>query len=327
MPRLRRASVLSQLVVAAGLMVLGGMRLARAQDQPAAAPAGSDAVVMTVGDQKITAAEFEKIVSALPPQFQDSLERMGKRGFAEQLANLLSLTQEAQKRKLDQTDEFQRMVEFDRKVLLAQLVMNQIAEELGPVGKEEVDYYYQTHKDDYEQAKVTGIYIPFVPPGSAISLNTQTSSARPQYTEQEAERKALELRARINSGQNMGLLAKAESVHPTAAKSGDFGYIGQSSSGLDPKLVTAIFALQPHVVSAPLKGKGGYYLFRVESRRSQPLDEVAKEIQGSLSIEKLNRRMETLKDTYPVTLDPTYFAESAPSKPAAPATPPAPRAR
>ena len=314
---LQKALRLRQLTVVVGLLILGTTRPVLAQDQPASAPSNPDQVVMTVGDKKITAAEFEKIASALPPQFQDSLAQMGKRGFAEQLANLLSLTMEAEKRKLDQTEQFQGMVEFDRRVLLAQLTMKQIADELGPVGKDEVDYYYQTHKDDYEQAKVTGIYIPFAPPGTAISLNNKSSSGKPQYTAEEAERKALELRARINSGQNMGLLAKATSVHQTAAKNGDFGYISHSGSDLDPRLVSAIFALQAHTVSAPLKDKGGYYLFRVESRRTQPFTEIEKDIQSSLSLAKLSRRMETLKDDYPTTLDAAYFAEPAAGKPSA----------
>ena len=92
MPRLRRALILRQLPLSAGLLILGSARPVRAEDQPAGAPSNPDQVVMTVGDKKITAAEFEKIASALPPQFQDSLARMGKRGFAEQLANLLGLT-------------------------------------------------------------------------------------------------------------------------------------------------------------------------------------------------------------------------------------------
>src|SRR5262249_24860033 len=64
------------------LMILGSARLSFSQNEAAEADSGSQ-VVMIVGDRKITASEFEKITSALPPQFQDSLVRMGKRGFAE----------------------------------------------------------------------------------------------------------------------------------------------------------------------------------------------------------------------------------------------------
>jgi parvulin-like peptidyl-prolyl isomerase len=268
---------------------------------------------MTIGDRKITAAEFERIASALPPQFQNSLATMGKKDFADQLASLLSLSMEGEKRQLDQSEMFQRMVQFDRRVLLAQLTTNQLMAEFSAVGKEEVGYYYQTHQQDYEQVKVTGIYIPFAPIHSATSINTQTLSAKPVYTEQQADRKVLELRARINSGQSMAALAKAESVHPTASKGGNFGYIDRGSTALDPKFVAAIFAMQPHQVSAPLKDKSGIFLFRIEDKRVQPLEEIEKSIQASLGIEKLNRRIETLKENYPVTLNPKYFADSPPA--------------
>jgi hypothetical protein len=313
--------LLGWLSPAMGLLLLSGAAVplsAQGQTAVGQPPAASEAVspdevVMTIGDRKITAAEFERIASALPPQFQNSLATMGKKGFADQLASLLSLAMEGEKRQLDQSEIFQRMVEFDRGVLLAQLTMNQLMAEFSAVGKEEVGYYYQTHQQDYEQVRVTGIYIPFIPANRAISINPQPLSAKPEYTEQQAERKVLEVRARINSGQNMAALAKAESVHPTASKGGDFGFIDRGSSTLDPKYVTAIFALQPHQVSAPLKDKSGFYLFRIEQKRVQPLEEIEKSIQASLGIEKLNRRIETLKENYPVTLNPKYFADSPPA--------------
>jgi peptidyl-prolyl cis-trans isomerase C len=287
-------------------------------DAPTAASVGPNDVVLQIGDKSFTAAEFEKIMTALPPQFRATLPQLGKKGFAEQFANLYGLSLEGEKRKLDQTDEFQRMMEFDRHVLLAQLAMNAVAAESGPVGDEEVSYYYQTHSQDFEQFKVTGIYIPFSTRSSSPTDFPQTISAKPEYTEQEAQRKALEMRARVQSGQNMASLAKLVSQHPTAAKGGDFGYLGHDQKVLDAKIANAIFALQPHQVSAPLKDKSGYYVFRVEEKRVQPLEEVEPVIQTSLSIQKMNRRLEAVRDGYTVTLNPNYFSDAPAASPSAP---------
>jgi peptidyl-prolyl cis-trans isomerase C len=271
-------------------------------------------VVLTVGDRKFTAAEFESLLSGLPPQYQ----ALGRKGFAGEYANLLSLVMEGEKRQLDQSDEFRRMLDFNRQVLLAQLVMSKLAEQYGSVGPEEVNYFYQTHQQDFEQAKVTGIFVPFAAPGGSSS-GTRTTSAMPQLTEQQAMTKALQLRARIQSGQDMAALAKTESQHPTAAKGGDFGYIARNAQGgpLPQGLVTAIFALQPTRVSAPLREGNGLFLFRMEEKRIQPLEELQAQIQAILGREKLGRHLEVLKESYPVTLHPGYFAEAPAAAPPA----------
>ena len=68
----------------------------------AAAPVDKDKVVLTVGSEKITVAQYEQLVSGLQPQYQTYARGAGKRQFVEQLVQVKLLAQEAQKRKLDQ---------------------------------------------------------------------------------------------------------------------------------------------------------------------------------------------------------------------------------
>ena len=57
-----------------------------ATPSPAAAPAqGFDKVVLTVGNEKMTAGEFDKFVDALPEQYRAAAKGPGKRQVAEQL--------------------------------------------------------------------------------------------------------------------------------------------------------------------------------------------------------------------------------------------------
>jgi PPIC-type PPIASE domain len=305
------------------LLLLACAGTALCQGQPAGAPNSMDVkpdeVVLTIGDKTFTAAEFEKIISALPPQFQATLASLGKKGFAEQFGSLMGLAMEGEKRQLDQGEAFQQMLEFERRVLLAQVTMNAVATESSTVGAEEVSYYYQTHSQDFEQVRVTGIYVSFAPPSRSSHGGVQTFSAIPAYTEQQAERKALELRVRIQSGQDMATLAKTESDHPTAAKGGDFGYLGRNQTQLPAKIVAAIFSLQPHQITPPLKQGSGFFIFRVEDKRVQPLEEVQQSIQASLGIQKMNRKLEILKESYPVELNPNYFTDAPETSPAPPA--------
>jgi hypothetical protein len=313
-----RMAVLGTLTLISGFFVAMSFPTSvRAQAPAATAAAGTVSpaeVVFSIGDRKFTAAEFDAMFALLPPQYQS----LGKKGFADEFAALLGLVIEAEQQQLDQSDQFRRMVDFNRHALLAQLMMGKLAEQYGSVGPEEVSYFYQTHQQDFEQAKVTGIYIPFGSPTGSAS-GTRTASAMPQLTEQQAMNKAMQLRMRIQSGQNMAEIAKAESEHPTASKGGDFGYVNRNAQGgpLPPNLVSAIFTLQTSRVSAPIKDRSGYFIFRMEEKRIQPLEELQSQIQAILGREKLSRRLEVVKQNHPATLHPGYFAD-APA-----ATPPA----
>src|SRR5438034_1003586 len=69
---------------------------------PAEAPAqGFDKVVLKVGDEKMTVADFEKFIETLPEQHRAAARGASKRQVADQLVNLKILAQEARKRKLD----------------------------------------------------------------------------------------------------------------------------------------------------------------------------------------------------------------------------------
>src|SRR4051794_19087868 len=66
----------------------------------AAAPAVTEPgkVVLTIGNEKITAAQYDDLVNSLPAQYQTYAKGPGKRAFAEQLAQVKVLSAEAEKR-------------------------------------------------------------------------------------------------------------------------------------------------------------------------------------------------------------------------------------
>ncbi len=295
----------------------------------AAAPAPSavapDEGVRTSGDHKFTAAQFDQILQDLPAQYQATMISIGKKQFASQYANLLSLSIEAEERHLDQTEEFRHMVDFDRKMLLAQLVMNDLARVAGAVSADEVREYYDSHPEQYSQVHVRGIYVPFSvatpsDPGARPPLGTQPETTKPQLTEQEAQTKIQDLRRRVESGEDMAALAKAESDHPTASAGGDFGFLMRGQ--LAPELTDTIFSLAPGQLSEPVRDRFGFFLLRVEEKRVQPLLEVQAAIQTNLSNLKLQASMQKLQQSYAVTLNPRYFPDKQPSGEPAPAPAP-----
>jgi parvulin-like peptidyl-prolyl isomerase len=290
-----------------------------ATPQATAPAADSGQVVIKVGELQITAREFEQLVASLPPQFRNMVATLGRKGFAEQYGNLLALALEGEKRGLDQSERFQRMLEFDRKMLLAQEAMSQVAAETGPTRAEDVASYYNSHLSDYEQVRVRAIYIPFsidTPVAGALEpLGKQEGEEKRQLTETQARDRAAELRTRISTGEDMAAVARAESDHPTAAQGGDFGFVSRGQ--LAPEITAVIFGLQVHELSEPVRDRFGYFLFRAEEKRSQPLAEVQQGIQQNLGVQRLNSNLEKVRAAYQVVLNEEYFSDEPP----APVTP------
>ncbi len=289
-----------------------------------AAPVGPDEVVLTIGEVKITAAEFEKVMAALPPQFGGTVNSMGKRGFAEQYANLRGLAMEGEKRQIDQTENFQQMMAFQRILQLAQVTLNEVANAGTVIRPGEITEYYESNQSEFEQLKLRGIFISFqsgaAPAGSPPQPGGgQAGSARHQRTEAEARTKAESLMNRIRAGEDMATLARTDSDHASFAKSGDFGSVNRGQFA--PEISNAVFALEPNLVSEPLRDPGGFFLFRVEEKSVQPLEEVQASIRSNLRQQKLGTVLAKVRSDYPITFNPRYFSESAPAGAATPATP------
>src|SRR5262245_10801050 len=74
--------------------------------KPAETPAAADSpdkVVLSVGDEKMTAGQFQEFVNTLPDQYRSPAAR---RQIVDKLVDLKTLAQEARKRKIDQTSGF-----------------------------------------------------------------------------------------------------------------------------------------------------------------------------------------------------------------------------
>jgi len=268
--------------------------------------------VLKVGETALTAAEFEKMVQALPPQFAAALQTIGRRGFAQQYASMLVLAQEGRRRKLDQGGPFGQMLAFDRIFLLSQLAASAIAESLGAVSQEDVSYYYSSRKEDFEQVKARGIYIPFEPSSGASGISVippaglaSAVNQRQRLTEAQALAKVRDLEQRIRAGESMDRVARQESQHPTASEGGDFGYVRRDQ--FETRVANALFALQPTRLSQPIKDSSGYYLFMVEQKRIQPLEEVRNMIENNLRQEKLSQLIGNLTKDTPIELNPKFF--------------------
>jgi len=272
-------------------------------------------VVMTIGDDKITAAQYDQLVNALPPQYQKPARGPQKRQIAEQMAQLKVLSVEAQKRGIDQQPVVKQQIAFDRENVLAQALFNELQKNVK-VDDAEIQAYYDAHKSEFETVKARHILIRFK--GSAVPLRPGMK----ELSDEEALAKAQDIRKQLLAGGDFITLAKAESDDTgSGANGGDLGTFkhGQMVGAFE----TAAFALPVGQLSEPVKTQFGYHIIKVEEKQTKTVADAKEEIAAKLRPEIARKEIEELRKKASITFDDGYFGPAAPKPP----TPPAPAAK
>jgi peptidyl-prolyl cis-trans isomerase C len=283
-------------------------RVQAQQAAPAAKPpADPDKVVLTVGDQKVTEAQFDDMVNSLPAQYQQMARGAGKRQFAEQLVQVMVLSQEAEKRKMDQDPKLKQSLAFQRENLLASALF-QSMQEAAKVDDAAVEKYFNEHKSDYEVLKARHILI------RVKGAPMQAIAGKPELTDEEALAKAQAIRKRLEAGEDFATIAKAESDDAGSGAQG--GDLGEFRKGMMvPPFEAAAFAAKVNEVTEPVKTPFGYHLIKVESHVTKSLDEVKPEIEKKLRPEIARTEVEQMRKSATVLMDDAFFGPTPPAAP------------
>jgi peptidyl-prolyl cis-trans isomerase C len=268
-----------------------------------------DRVVIAVGNEKITAAQFDQIISAIPAQYQPSARGAGRKQFADNLVRIMVLAQEGKRRKLDESPMYKTQVTFQNSNILAGLTYDQMGKDMK-IDDAELHKYYDTHRNEYEQVKARHILIRFK--GSPLPLKP----GQKDLTDEEALAKVQDLRKQIAGGKDFAEIAQQESEDTgSGAKGGDLGFFHRGQ--MVPPFETAAFALKPGDLSEPVKSPFGYHLIKVETHETKSFDEMKPEIEKKIRPDMAQKSLEELQKQSGVQMDPEFFGT-------APAVPPAP---
>jgi hypothetical protein len=286
---------------------------ARAAAKPASA-AGCKTV--------ITRAQFEKLADALNPQ----MPLPTKRQLAEAYPRLLLFGQKAREMGLDKEPQFQEMMRFATLQLLAQNLTRNLQKKAGNIPETEVAKYYQDNPTRFQQVELLRIFIP-----KSKQHAPEAGSAAPPKEDTAADQAAMK--------------AVAEKIHAEAAAGGDFQKLQQeafAAAGINsqspnvnlgkltreglPTNQQQVFELQAGQVSELLDDPGGYYIYKVVSKQTIPLEQARGEIHNFLEQQSFRKQMEAMIGSVKPELNQAYFAGPGPRRGAAPTTPPANKA-
>ena len=260
-------------------------------------PVALDAVVITVGDEKITRAQFEALLAGLPEQAR----AQGKRKLGEQLAEIKSMAQEARKRKLDQTPETKALIALQTDSALASVLYREISS--GAKADEAATRaYYDSHKAQFETVKASHILVRYK--GSPVPLRPNQKEMTPE----EALAKAQEIRKKLADGGDFATIAKAESDDTGTAQNG--GALGSFSKGqMVPEFEKAAFSLPIGQLSEPVKTQFGYHIIRVDEKSEKAFQDAKGDLEKQMKPQMAQQAAQEIRKQAQVTLDDNYFGK------------------
>ncbi|HEY5380505.1 MAG TPA: peptidylprolyl isomerase [Pseudolabrys sp.] len=253
----RRAALL---VAALALLIASAAPL-RAQD------AGKDPVVATVNGTAIHESDLavaEAEAGQLPPMSPDA-----KKDYLVQfMADMILVTKAAEEKKIGDSADFKRKMEFARKKLMMEDLLQSVAKDSMTDAAMHKVYDDAVGKLPEEQ-EVHARHILFRAP------------AGDEKAAKAAEDKAKAVEARLKKGEDFAKIASELTEDPSGkANGGDLGYFTKEQ--MVPEFANVAFGLDKGKVSAPVKTQFGWHVIKVEDKRTKPkpkFDEVKPQIE------------------------------------------------
>ncbi|MEZ5391978.1 MAG: peptidyl-prolyl cis-trans isomerase [Bryobacterales bacterium] len=265
--------------------------------------------VVTINGKGYTSAELDHIRKNLPDVFRRQTEHMNNKTFVDTLGFLLTVSDLAEQEGMTEKEPYKTQLWFNTINFLSNAYLAQINSKLE-IGEKDVEEYYEQHKGEYEEKRVSAIYLDYDPLPELAEKQGRTP-----VTEQDAWSKAEKLLVEMRNGADFAAIAKEHSSDAgTAEKGGDLGFFSPDDQSLSPDVKKAIFALAEGQISSPVKDGGRYYVFKVTEVRARPLDAVKAQVLQKVQTTKLQKRLEEIRNSVKIDYtDPAYFDNAAPA--------------
>jgi len=290
---------ISNFVIFGTTLIVAAGQLFAQEAAPAPDP---NRVVVSINGEDYTAEQLDLLRRNLPDVFRRQTANMSNKVFVDTLGYLLTAAERAEEAGLMEEEPWKTQLWFNQLNFMANAHLATINSSLE-ITEESKQQFYEDHKKDYEEARVSAIYFDYSPiPELAEKQGKEV------VTERDAWEKAEKLLVDLRGDADFAELAKEHSSDASsAAKGGDLGYFSPDDTSLAAPVKEAIFALEEGQVSAPIKDGGRYYLFKVTERRARPYSEVAVQVLQRLQSSLMQERLEELRKSVEIEYkDPSW---------------------
>ncbi|MGE0405597.1 MAG: peptidyl-prolyl cis-trans isomerase [Candidatus Korobacteraceae bacterium] len=253
----------------------------------------------------VTKAEFERLTNALNPEMTDQV----KRQLATSYGQVLLLATGAEQAGLADTPQARELLAFARLQALAQVLVRKTQADAENIPAAEIEKYYKDNEASYQEATMRRLFVPKLKPnseqgGEALSLD-----------ETKVKAAAEKARTAAVAGQPFEQLQK--DVYTQLE-------LTMEPPPPDPVTITrdqmpethiAAFDMKAGEVSQPFDQPGGIYIYKVDSKRTKPLEEVKPQIQQTMADARMQVRMVEITKGAEPNLNTDYFGEAPPQMP------------
>lgn len=202
----------------------------------------ADPVVATVAGVEIRASELTLAEGDLDPQFARLPDEQRRVAALAAVIDIKTLARKAEAEKLDQTDEFKKLMLFQRDRALHNAIFK--ANVVDPVTDADIKARYEKE-------------LAATPPEEEVS-------ARHILVKTEEEAKAII--TELDAGKDFAELAKEKSTGPSAGQGGDLGYF--TKGRMVPEFEAVAFTLKAgEYAKQPVETQFGWHVIKLEDRR------------------------------------------------------------
>ncbi len=262
---------------------------------------------MTISDDQINAYyqshpnDFENFLQS-NPQLQQQAQGAQRDQFRKRYGEFKVVADLARKENLDDESLTKLGILLDS----SQILQNAYLSELGKnadslMSDQEIEQYYNEHKDEFEEVRVRHVLVSTQPPPPAAGApgdkdGGKDKPAPKQLTKEEARQKAQAILERARKGEDFAKLAKENSDDPGSKdKGGEYDFFTRGR--MVPEFDTVAFALKPGEISDVFETPFGYHIIKLEDRRSGPPPsdpQVRQQITDKMKEQKLKDRIDEI---------------------------------
>lgn len=236
---------------------------------------------------QITKAEFEKLMKAVAP----TAPAAARRQIAAKYSQLLIAANEGEKLGVDKDPDFKEQLRLMRLQLLAQNAERKLQANASDISDADAKTYYEQNPSAFEEVQLTRILVPRSS-DAKIDAKAIADSLRQQFAAGgDADKLQKEAYTQVkNTGE------------PPSTKFG-----AKRHGTLPPAQEQQIFNLKQGEVSQVIPDSVGFVIYRVDSKRQLPFDDVKADVKRRLTQQRLTDEGEKIFKSAKTDFNEAYF--------------------
>jgi peptidyl-prolyl cis-trans isomerase C len=249
-PKIRRKLAPLALASVATLLLVPLLAGCSKNSSNEVAAAGADTVIARVNGIDIKQSDLALAEEDVGAEMQGSPPDAKREQLIAYLADVIMVTQEAEKKKIAENPDFKRRLAFLRNKLLMGFELQEEAK--AAVSENGMQQTYQ----------------------DAVKSMAGQEEVRARHILVESEDEAKTILTELKGGADFATLAKEKSKDPGAAQGGDLGYF--SKEQMVPEFADVAFKMYAGQLSNPVKTQFGWHIIKVEDKRVREAPEFDK---------------------------------------------------